>query len=144
VEFIRNYGGKSSLHEAVSELKEHVEKVRGNEKLAEKSHEDQKLDEQDQDQEIEHVKENEELVQFVEEHDKVEENEEVEDSKEERVQTENVQIKVGDEKNFHLCHIDECRTVSRLGHLVDPDSWSTGHLADRTVGRLGPKPKFKA
>uniref|UniRef100_A0A914E586 Uncharacterized protein n=1 Tax=Acrobeloides nanus TaxID=290746 RepID=A0A914E586_9BILA len=28
-----------------------------------------------------------------------------------------------------------CRTVGRLGHLVDPDSWSTGHLADRTVGR---------
>lgn len=110
MEFIRNYGGKSSLHEAVSELKEHVEKVRGNEKLAEKSHEDQKLDEQDQ--EIEHVKEIEEPVQFVEEHDKVEENEEVEDSKEERVQTENVQIKVGDEKNFHLCYKD--------GTLPDP------------------------
>uniref|UniRef100_A0A914EQ18 Uncharacterized protein n=1 Tax=Acrobeloides nanus TaxID=290746 RepID=A0A914EQ18_9BILA len=33
------------------------------------------------------------------------------------------------------CYDEECRTLGRLGHLVDPDSWSTGHLADRTVGR---------
>jgi hypothetical protein len=48
------------------------------------------------------------------------------------------QMSVGD---IDLCHqmaigeIAECRTVGRFGHLVDPDSWSTGHLADQTLGR---------
>ena len=34
------------------------------------------------------------------------------------------------EKNFGVDVRGECRTVGRLGHLVDSDTWST-----RTVGR---------